>query len=47
MVGFLFSYNFRPEVAGDVISGVVIENVGVDVIVKFGYSRSNGFRRNA
>ena len=28
----------------DVISGVVIDNVGVDVPVKFVDSRSNGFR---
>ena len=28
----------------DVISGATVDNVGVDVRVKFSYSRSNGFR---
>ena len=37
-------YNFRPEVDNDVISGVVVDNAGMDVHVKFGYSRSNGSR---
>ena len=34
----------RPEVYNDVISGVAVENVDVDVPVKFGDSTSNGFR---
>ena len=34
----------RPEVGNNVISGMAIENVGVEVPVKFGVSRSNGFR---
>ena len=34
----------RPEVDTDVISGVAVDNVGVDVLIKFGVSRSNGFR---
>ena len=34
----------RPEVDNDVISGRTVDNVGVDVPVKFGYSRLNGFR---
>ena len=33
----------RPEVDGDVISGVAIENIGVDIPIKFGDSRSNRF----
>ena len=32
----------RPEVAGDVISGVAVEWVGVDVHIKFCGSRSCG-----
>ena len=36
--------NFRLEVDSDVISGVAVDNVGVDVPVKFGDSRSNAFR---
>ena len=35
-----FRGNFRPEVDGDVISGVVIYTTGVKVHVKFGDSRS-------
>ena len=34
-------YNFPPEVVNGVISGVAVESVGVDVCVKFDYSRSN------
>ena len=34
----------RPEVDNDVISGMTVDNVGMDVHVKFGDSRSNGFR---
>ena len=37
-------YNFRPEGDNDVISSVAVENVSVDVCVKFGDSRSNGFQ---
>ena len=38
-------YNFRPEAdIARVISGMAIDNVGVDVPVIFGDSRSNGFR---
>ena len=33
----------RPEI-DDVISGVAVDNVGVDVRIKFGRSRSNRFR---
>ena len=40
----VFPYNFRPEVDTDVISGTAIDNVGMDVPIKFGNSRSNGFR---
>ena len=29
----LFRYNFQPEVDNDVISGVAVDNVGVDVAV--------------
>ena len=39
-----FRYNFRPEVDHDVISGVAVDTVGMDVPVKFGDSRSNGFQ---
>ena len=34
----------RPEAANDVISGAAVDNVGMDVCVQFGYSRSNSFR---
>ena len=27
----------------DVISGMAVDNVGIDVLIKFGGSRSNGF----
>ena len=37
-------YNFRTEVCSDVISSVNVDNVGMDVPIKFGHSRSNGFR---
>ena len=33
-----FRYNFRPEIDNDIISGVAVDNVGVDVRVKFGDS---------
>ena len=39
----LFHYNFLSEVDNDVISGVAVDIVGMDVCVKFGDSRSNGF----
>ena len=32
--GILYRYDFRPEVASDVIYGTAIENVGLDVHVK-------------
>ena len=35
-----FRYNVRPEVDNDVISGVAVDHVGVDVRVKFCDSRS-------
>ena len=31
----------RPEVAGDVVSGVAVDWVGLDVCVRFGHSRFN------
>ena len=37
-----FLYNFRPDVVDDVMSSVAIDNVGVNVCVKFGDSSSNG-----
>ena len=40
----MFPYNLRPEVDNDVISGIAEENVILDVSVKFGDFRSNGFR---
>ena len=36
------NYNFRPEVANEVISSVAVDYVGIAVRVKFGDSRSNG-----
>ena len=36
--------NFPPQVAADVISGVVVDPPNVDVRVKVGDSRSNRFR---
>ena len=41
---YCFPYNFRPEVDNDVISSLAVDNVGMDVCLKFGDSRSNGFR---
>ena len=38
-----FPYNFWPEVDTDVISDVAVDNVGINVCVKFDDSRSNGF----
>ena len=40
----LFRFSFRPEVDNDVISGEATDYVGMDVHVKFGDSRSSGFR---
>ena len=40
----VFPHNFRLEVDNDVISGVAVDSVGMDVPIKFGDSRSNGFR---
>ena len=38
-----FRYNFLPEVDNDVVSGVAVEYVSVDVVpAKLGDSRSNG-----
>ena len=37
-------YNFRLEVASDVISGVFVELVGMDDSVQFGDSRSTYYR---
>ena len=34
------------RIENDVISGVAVDNVGMDIHVKFGDSRSNGFRDN-
>ena len=42
LVVFLFHYNFRPEIDNDVISGVAVDYIGMDVRVKFGDSRSKG-----
>ena len=39
-----FPYNFRSEIDNDVIPDVAVENVGVDICVKLGDSRSNGFQ---
>ena len=40
----IFRYNTQPEVGNNVISGVTEDNIGMYVAVKFGDSRSNGFR---
>ena len=40
----VFAICCRPEIDNDVISGVAVDNVGVDVHIKFGDSRSNRFR---
>ena len=40
----VFPYNFRPDVGIDVISGTTIVNIGVKFTIKFGESRSSGFR---
>ena len=34
----------RPEVDNDVISGAAVDNLGMDVPIKFGDSSSKGFR---
>ena len=39
----VFAICHRPEIDNDVISGVAVDNVGVDVPIKFGDSMSNGF----
>ena len=41
MAGFLFHYNFRLAADNDVICSVAVDDVGMDVRVKFGDSRSN------
>ena len=40
----VFAICRRSEKGNDVISGVAIDNVGVDVSIKFGDSKSNRFR---
>ena len=40
----VFAICYRPEIYNDVISGQDVDNVGVDVHIKFGGSRSNYFR---
>ena len=40
-----FPYNFWPKVDNHIISGVAVDNVGMNVCEKFGDSRSNGFSR--
>ena len=40
----VFAICRRPEIDTDVISGVAVDNVGVDGPIKFGDSRSNRFR---
>ena len=40
----VFPYTFRLEVGNDVISGMAVANVGMDVPIKFSDSRSNSFR---
>ena len=39
VVSNVYPYNFRSDVISDVIFGAAIDNVGVDVCVKFGVSR--------
>ena len=41
----VFAICCRPEIDGDVISGVAVDNVGVDAHVKFGDSRVKPFSR--
>ena len=38
------SYNLRPEIDNDLISGLAVDTVGVDFHIKSGDSRSSGFR---
>ena len=40
----VFAICCRPEIDNDVISGVAVDNVGMDVPIKFGDSGSNRFR---
>ena len=40
----VFPYDRRPEVDNGVISDMAVDNVGIDVPIKFGDSRSNGFQ---
>ena len=40
----VFAICRRPEIDNDVISGQDVDNVGVDVHIKFGDSRSSRFR---
>ena len=39
-----FPYKFRPEVDNDVISGMAVDYVGMDISVKFGDGTSNSSR---
>ena len=39
-----FCYNFRVELDNDVVSGVAVDNIGMDVRAKFGDCGANGFR---
>ena len=39
-----FPYDFQPEVDNDVISGMAVDNHGMDVPIKCGDSRSNDLR---
>ena len=43
-VQYLITFCSRPEADNDVISGTAVDNVGVDVPIKFGDYRPNGFR---
>ena len=40
----VFAICCRPEIDNDVLSGVDVDNVGVDVHIKFGDPRSNRFQ---
>ena len=40
----LEQFHQKPEVDNDVISSVAVDNAGMDVPIKLGDSRSNGFR---
>ena len=40
----VFRDNFRPDIASDLLAGPDVEQVGLDVCIKFGDSRSNHSR---